>query len=551
MPLILLLLPSLYLLLLTEQYNFFLLNIISIFVLYSLIKSTKYSLVFLPLLWLLPAYLYYIHIYKSAISEQVLGIVLETNAQEAWSFLGASVYWYLFLCGIWCLACSYLCYLHYKQPIVWQHRSRYWVLVIGLIYFITNFYLQKNISDEINQAVGSEENFLVQERNGFLQEIKQTYPFGFFISLYDLWHEQEKIQQAFNHNKNFSFESVSTLAQHQKQVYVLVIGETSRRENWQLNGYARATNPRLSQQSNLVNFSDFLAISTDTRSAIPMMLTRKPAEQVYRFNFTEKSIISAFKEAGYATYWLSTQQRFGAFDTSTSVYAKEADTVVFLNKADYKQAGELDQVLVPVLSKIIKKDEAKQFIVLHTLGSHYNYAHRYPEQFNLFKPSLSDITGYSLQDKKYKNELLNSYDNSILYTDYVLNAIIMELEQYNIPAFLFYSSDHGEDIFDQECTQSGHGLTTKRNLEIASFAWYSEAYKKYFPEKVLQLHKNQHRKVNQTAIFPTLLDAAHIQIPNYGLNKSILKPFGDYPRLVLGGKNYDTTQKEGICQEVP
>lgn len=547
------LLPNLCLWLNNQNYSILLLSFCVLIFLYAIKKSTKYSFILLPFLWLVPPYLYYIFLYQSPISEQILSIVLETNLNEAGNFLGASIYWYILTWILWCIGCVYLCIKHFTRPKIWKNSSRYLIIGILTLYFGMVYILQQQLSNSVNKNFVGSDNFLIKEKNALVQDLKQTYPLGILITSYDLWQEQKKIQHAYDQNKKFKFHAryVGTFPEQQKQVYILIIGETSRRDNWQLNGYQRATNPLLSQQKNLVNFSDFLAISTETRTAIPVMLTRKPAVQVYRFNFPEKSIISAFKEAGFKTYWLSTQQRFGEFDTTTSVYAKEADEVMFLNQANYQQSGALDSALVPVFAKVIKKNELKQFIVIHTLGSHYNYIHRYPTQFNVFKPSLNEVTGFSLQDSKYKTELLNSYDNSILFTDYVLNEFIKKIEQYKISAFMFYSSDHGEALFDEGCHQSGHGLSMKNNLEIASFAWYSDAYKNNYPEKALKLQQNQYRKINQTAIFPTLLDAAQITIQNDELNRSILKKFDNYPRIVLGGKNYDTTEKEGVCQEIP
>ena len=96
----------------------------------------------------------------------------------------------------------------------------------------------------------------------FLADLKQTYPLGLVISGYNLVKEQQKINQTFEKNNNFKFHAQQQKKIEDKEVYLLVIGETSRRENWQLNGYTRNTNPNLSQQKNLVNFQDMLSISS-------------------------------------------------------------------------------------------------------------------------------------------------------------------------------------------------------------------------------------------------------------------------------------------------
>ena len=547
-----LLLPDLYLFFYHQNINLILISIFVFIYLFSILKNTKFTFIFFPFLILIPLYLYYISIYHVGINEQILSILLETDIQEVLQFLGGDVYFYIFIYIVWLVYCIYISYKNYQHPKVWRHWSRYFVFFLGTLYFLTGYSFNAAVVNEVNAAFGSSENnFLVQEENSFLMDLKQTYPLGLVINSYNLAKEQKKINQAFEKNKNFKFYAQQQKIKDDKEVYVLVIGETSRRENWQLNGYTRNTNPNLSKQKNLVNFKDMLSISSETRSSLPMILTKKLDINVYRYDFPEKSIISAFKEAGFKTYWLSTQQKFGAFDTSTSVYAKEADKILFLNRTSYKDAGVFDDVLIPEFKKIITSDEKKQFIVIHTLGSHYNYMYRYPQSFDHFKPSLMELKSYSLQDQIFQKQLLNSYDNSILYTDYVLNQFINILDkQINTASFLLYSSDHGEDLFDQGCPKSGHGLETVRNFEIASFAWYSNNYQDFYFDKIEKLKLNSQRKVNQTAIFPTLLDAANISIKHDLLQRSLLKKFNDYPRFVLGGINYDNAKIDGLCREI-
>lgn len=548
----LLLLPDVYLYYYNHNIQYLALSLFLVIYLCAIIKSTKYIFSFLPFFLIIPAYLYYISIYKTNINEQILSVILETDYQEAISFIGYKLFFYLILWFLWCVFCIYFFYKNYKSPVIWKHRSRLWIIIVGTLYFSLTYAINVNFEYQSNDMISVPKNdFLAEEENTYLQDFKKIYPSGFVISIVDLMKEQDKIKYAFEKNMNFKFNAKQRVNSNQKEVYVLIIGETSRRDNWQMNGYARKTNPFLSKQNNLVNLENMLSISSATRSSIPMILTRKSADQVYNYEFPEKSIISAFKEAGFKTYWLSTQQQFGKFDTSTSVYAKEADQVIFLNKANYTDSGEHDDILIPKFNSIINNNEDKKFIIIHTLGSHYDYKHRYPKEFNLYRPSLNDLEKYSLQSKEYKENLVNSYDNSILFTDYVLNEFIEILKnQKNMKSLLFYSSDHGEDLFDGECDKSGHGLETKRNFEIASFVWYSDFFAKVTSYKVENLIENKSKKINQTSIFPSLIDAADINIPHYTFKRSILGNFKEYPRLVLGGKDFDLAQYQGICREI-
>lgn len=549
---LLIMLPSLYLYSKNFELQSLLLSMLTITYLWALVKNSRYLALLYPLILLAPFNLFYIHYYDSPVNEQILSIILESNWQEALGFLGTNVYLYAAILVVWIIGISILFWYNYRYPLSWIHHSRWWMLMSVSALAISGIFANQVIANQIDDAfVDDGTNFLIEEKNSLIQEFKQTYPLGLLIATYDLYQEQKKINQAYQRNQDFLFHAKSISNKQTKQLVLLVIGETSRRANWQLNGYSRKTNPLLSEQANLINFTDMLGVSNATRSSIPILLTRKPEAAVNKYDFAEKSIISAFAEAGFHTYWLSTQQKFGTHDTSTSVYAKEADEVIFLNKTNYSNQGETDEVILPALTKILAAPHKKQLIVIHTLGSHFDYSHRYPAAFDIFRPSLNDLERYSLQDRKYKQQITNSYDNSILYTDYVLNAVIENLKaQKGTESFLLFSSDHGEDLFDNSCDKSGHGNDTVYNFEIASFAWYSDSFAKKNANKIQNLKANRHNKINQTSIFPTLIDAASITIPNYQRTRSLLNQWQPYPRLIMGGKDYDRSLPQGKCREI-
>lgn len=329
-------LPSLYLYSKDLALQSLLLSTLVLIYWWALLKNSRYLALLYPFTLLLPFVLFYIHYYDSPINEQILSIILESNWQEVRGFLGANIYLYIAVFVIWLIGVTVLFWYNLCYPVRWTHRSRWWIIISVSIMAVSGIIAHQRVATQMNATFADDgTNFLINEKNSLIQEFKQTYPLGILISFYDLYQEQSKINSAFAKHQQFTFDASSSVALKDKQVIVLVIGETSRRANWQLNGYMRATNPLLNTQKNVINFTDMLSVSAATRSSIPMLLTRKPATHVYSYDFAEKSVISAFKEAGFATYWLSTQQKFGTHDTSTSVYAKEADEVIFLNKTNY------------------------------------------------------------------------------------------------------------------------------------------------------------------------------------------------------------------------
>jgi|GEM_PF-6507889 len=138
-----LILPDLFFLFKNGNLYYFSLSILFFIYVFSIIKTTKYIFILLPFFILVPSYLYYIYIYHVPISEQVLTIVLETNFIEAWEFIGHKIYWYIFNSILWFVFCCYIVFRHYKNPLVWRHHSRLGFFVIGTLFFLTLYNINR------------------------------------------------------------------------------------------------------------------------------------------------------------------------------------------------------------------------------------------------------------------------------------------------------------------------------------------------------------------------------------------------------------------------
>ena len=134
--------------------------------------------------------------------------------------------------------------------------------------------------------------------------------------------------------------------------------------------------------------------------------------------YDEKSIVTAFKEAGFRTLVIANQK---LTTSMIGAFYREADT--FIDMSTFNTGSYLtslyDAALLPYLEKELDKSDEDMFIVLHTYGSHFNYHERYPAEFRIYTPDKAEGIRQS-----YKKELRNAYDNSIRYTDYVLGEIV-------------------------------------------------------------------------------------------------------------------------------
>ncbi|MDB5961524.1 MAG: sulfatase protein, partial [Massilia sp.] len=331
------------------------------------------------------------------------------------------------------------------------------------------------------------------------------------------------------------------------------LGESSRFDRWSLIGYARDTNPLLSKEPNLVALSDVITSVSATRLSIPVIISRKPAMQSLKDGFYEKSFITAYKEAGFKTFWLSNQISFGKYDTPVSVFAKEADVVDFLNFGGFTNSSNFDEVLFPPFARALADKASKKLIVIHSLGSHWNYSQRYPKRFDQWQPSLFGIDKPAYTDVALKPQLNNSYDSSILYTDWFLSQLIARVKEQQQSAALLYVADHGQTLYDKSCKLAFHGHNTDYEFHVPAFVWYSAPYAGRYPAKVEQLERHRGARLATENMFHTLLDLGDISYPGETLEWSFVNPaFKPHTRYVdsYGWTDYDNATFKGDCREV-
>lgn len=201
---------------------------------------------------------------------------------------------------------------------------------------------------------------------------------------------------------------------------VIGIGESLRAKNIGFYGYERNTTPKLSSITKKINFYESVySAGTNTWSSLPATLTK-----VKNIPDLSKSIINLANDAGYSTYWISNQAKLSHWDFSVTAIAQQADHTFFFSSD--KPGSVYDIELTKMLADIAKNKVKKTLVVLHFYGSHMVFKDRYPNEYSKFKG---------------KNPLLDEYDNSVLYTDFVQNETIKIIEKHG-GKYIFFA-DHG------------------------------------------------------------------------------------------------------------
>lgn len=354
------------------------------------------------------------------------------------------------------------------------------------------------------------------------------------------WDRSERYAET---SRDFTFEASSERSDSIREVYVMVVGETSRALNWQLYGYDRPTNPRLMQTDGLVCFRDVLTQANATHKSVPIMLSAASAEN-YDIIYTQKSIFTAFQEAGFYTAFFSNQLPNRSF---IDYFGAEADTTVFL-KANRQAKGEeynpYDGVLLHGVDGLLADTSLRKlFIVLHTYGSHFDYQERYPVNDIYFRPA-----SYESVSRDKREIILNAYDNSIRETDKLLADLIERLQaQPQTASVVVYASDHGEDIYDDRRNRFLHAspVPTYYQLHIPYLIWFSAQYDTLQPSARTAAVAHSCEPMTTNVIFHTLLDVAGIKTPYRNDSLAVTSPlFTVMPRHYLNDHNQPETLDE-------
>lgn len=296
-----------------------------------------------------------------------------------------------------------------------------------------------------------------------------------------------------------------------RELYVAVIGETSRADNWQLFGYGRFTTPQLCSVSSNAGFISFAAAfseSNTTHKAVPLLLSTLDVESFADSINCVKSVITAFKEAGFRTDVVSMQCRNGSY---IDYFLAEADSTVYLREPEpgYVRTDIYDVDLLLSVDSIVARGAQKQLIVLHQYGSHFNYADRYPRSEAYFLP---DKTAEAKASNR--GQLVNAYDNALRQTDCLLAGLIDRLDSVGCMGGLIYTSDHGEDIFDDARNRFLHASPTPTyfQLHVPMLVYMNGEFRAAQPDMAVNARANCMKPVSSSSGYtPTLMHMAGLR----------------------------------------
>lgn len=336
------------------------------------------------------------------------------------------------------------------------------------------------------------------------------YPLNAFYNLYLAVQRTIRVANYDSSSASFRHHAVATHPDSVPEIYVVVVGETSRADNWHIAGYERPTTPALDSVERLVSFPRAISQSNTTHKSVPMLLSHLEASTFGDSIYYVKSLISAFKEAGFHTSFYSAQSRNHSF---IDFFGEEADTCFFIKEDGEHRNHYYDTDLLPYLEHEIGSGHRKQLVVLHGYGSHFNYIDRYPQAEAVFLPDRPAEATHHFRPKQ-----LNAYDNTIIFTAKFLRGVIDRLAGSGAVAAMIYTSDHGEDIFDDSRRLFLHAspIPSYYQLHVPFLVWTSEAYDSMNPSVAENLRANSDKFVaSSRSFFHTVVELAGLSTPYF------------------------------------
>ncbi|HGT2665809.1 TPA: phosphoethanolamine transferase EptA [Raoultella planticola] len=307
-----------------------------------------------------------------------------------------------------------------------------------------------------------------------------------------------------------------------KNLTILVLGETSRAQNFSLGGYQRETNPRL-KQDDVIYFANTTSCGTATAVSVPCMFSNMPrAHYDEELAHHQEGVLDILQRAGIRVLW----------NDNDGGCKGACDRVPHQNVTDLNLTGQCiegecyDEVLFHNLESYIDNLQQDGIIVLHTIGSHGpTYYNRYPAEFRKFTPTCdtNEIQSCSQQ------QLTNTYDNTILYIDYVVDKTIklLQSKQDKFTTSLVYLSDHGESLGEDGVYLHGlpWSIAPETQKHVPMLLWLSQDYQQRYgvSSQCLQ-QRAKTDPYSQDNLFSTLLGLLGVDTHEYQATDDILTP---------------------------
>lgn len=442
---------------------------------------------------------YFMDSYNIVIDTTMIQNVVSTNINESSDLVSYSLFLYFFFFGL--LPSIVIYKIKFIDNTLKQEMySKLKVAVVLLIVIVVQFSLfGKNYAS-------------------FIREHKSLrYYTNPLTSLYSIANYTSNILISDSSEmKHIGLDANIPTGDSERELVILVIGETARADRFSLNGYERQTNPLLSQE-NVINLSNVHSCGTTTAISVPCMFSifGKESFSSKKASHTE-NLLDVVSRAGVDILWRDNNSDSKGVANRVTYQDFKTPSNNPVCDIECRDEGMLDG-LDDYIDKQAKGDV---LVVLHQMGNHGPaYYKRYPDNFEKFKPACKSIN----LNECSKEEINNAYDNAILYTDYFLAKVIAYLKQKskNYETAMVYMSDHGESLSENGLYLHGmpYFIAPEEQKHVAAILW--------FPEKnedvdIQMIKARADQPYSHDNLYHTILGLLEVKTSSYDIKKDIV-----------------------------
>jgi heptose-I-phosphate ethanolaminephosphotransferase len=421
-------------------------------------------------IWLLslPAFGYYL-IYDQDFSQSVIFIMFESNNAESAEYISQYLAWWMPLAFIGYGLGAWLLWKKIR-PVYLPRRTA--IIASVLIAAATVGYPARYIVKTPDFVKGISK---------FEERLSSVSPWQLMVGYHQYRHQLGNMEELLSLNAKLPpLKNLVDANAAEPSTLVLVIGESTNRQRMSLYGYPRATTPRLDAlRDQLEVFDNVVTPRPYTIEALQQVLTFADEKNPDAY-LTTPSIVNLMKQAGYKTYWITNQQTMTERNTMLTTFSRQADEQVYLNNNRDQNSRQFDGDVLAPFGKVLNDAAPRKFIVVHLLGTHMSYKYRFPAEYDHF----TDRQGAPSWVTDDQLPTYNSYDNAVLYNDFVVASLIEKLSAKGGRDMLLYLSDHGEAVFDSPTNDMlgrSEGAPTAPMYTVPFILWSSEQWRADHP----------------------------------------------------------------------
>lgn len=461
----------------------------------------------------------YFCIYGQQFSQSVIFIMFESNMAESSEYFAQYFAWWmvpvylLYTLGAWLL-------WKRVRPLAFS-RNQALLLSLALFVALLAYPLGKQVYKHGNWPVALEK---------FESRVEPAVPWQLVVGYRKYLEQLGDMQLLLDGNAKVApLQQLQDAQAGQPSTLVLVIGESTNRQRMSLYGYPRATTPKLDKlREQLAVFDNVVTPRPYTIEALQQVLTFADEQNPDAY-LTTPSIMNMMKQAGYKTYWITNQQTMTKRNTMLTTFSKQADEQVYLNNNLNQNARQYDGDVLKPFGKILADSAPRKFVIIHLLGTHMSYKYRYPAEYDQFT-GRKGVPDWVTDDQL---PTYNSYDNAVLYNDFVVSSLIEQFSASKPNGFLLYLADHGEAVFDSpkgNVLGRNEGKPTAPMYTIPFMLWTSEQWRSHSPASY---QAELSRPYSSSNLIHTWADLAGLRAAELDPSKSLVSAnFKERPLMI-------------------